>query len=151
MEKNIRVRFTYSNSTLLRCRRAGTPSSSADTDSLKVQSYFLSTSSFHATIWHERHRWEWHPSVEIFTFSQSSDFLSNTNLKLYLIGNFFSLWIWTRTGRLSTWYPCVALNGSKVNFSMALFRFSSSLLWCKSSHKPIVSAVCALMEKQVLI
>lgn len=52
----------YSNSSLWRCRRAGTPSSSADTNSLKVQSYSLSTASFYATIWSEEHEWEWHRS-----------------------------------------------------------------------------------------
>lgn len=58
-----RKQEAYSNSSLWRCRRAGTPSSRADTNSLKVQSYSLATASFYATVWSEEHEWEWNRSV----------------------------------------------------------------------------------------
>lgn len=48
-QEKIRVRFAYSNSSLCRCWSAGTPSSSAETNSLKIQPFSLSTSSFYAT------------------------------------------------------------------------------------------------------
>lgn len=60
-------------------------------------------------------------------------------------GSFFSLWICTRTSRFSTWDTWDTFRGFIVNLSMAFFKLSLSLLWCRSSHRLMASIVGALL------